>query len=54
MRGDFVVEIENLAHLTKVMKAVRRVKGVVSVERRERLLESDLQAESGFPLEAES
>jgi len=53
MRGDFVVEIENLAHLTKVMKAVHRVKGVVSVERRERLLESDLQAESGFPLEAE-
>jgi guanosine-3',5'-bis(diphosphate) 3'-pyrophosphohydrolase len=53
MRGDFVVEIENLAHLIKVMKAVRRVKGVVSVERRERLLDSDLQAESGFPGEVD-
>ncbi|UCF21386.1 MAG: bifunctional (p)ppGpp synthetase/guanosine-3',5'-bis(diphosphate) 3'-pyrophosphohydrolase [Gemmatimonadota bacterium] len=45
MRGEFVVEIENLARLTKVMKAVRKVKGVVSVERRESLAESDLQAE---------
>lgn len=53
MRGEFVVEIENLAHLIKVMKAVRRVKGVVTVERRERLRESDLQAESGFPGEVD-
>jgi GTP pyrophosphokinase len=45
MVGEFVVEIENLARLTKVMKAVRKVKGVVSVERRESLAESDLQAE---------
>jgi GTP pyrophosphokinase len=45
MRGEFVIEIENLTHLTKVMKAVRKVKGVVSVERRERLLDADVQAE---------
>jgi guanosine-3',5'-bis(diphosphate) 3'-pyrophosphohydrolase len=46
MRGEFVVEIENLTHLTKVTKAVRKVKGVGSVERRERLIESELQAEA--------
>ncbi len=45
MRGEFIVEIEDLPHLTKVMKAVRRVKGVVSAERREKLAESDLHAE---------
>ncbi len=45
MQGEFVVEIEDLPHLTKVMKAVRKVKGVVNVMRRERLSESDLRAE---------
>jgi hypothetical protein len=35
MRGEFVVEVENLDHLKRVMNAVRRVKGVLSVERRE-------------------
>jgi GTP pyrophosphokinase len=45
MHGEFVIEIEDLTHLTKVMKAVRKVKGVVNVERRERLAESDLHAE---------
>jgi hypothetical protein len=29
------VEVDNIAHLGKVLKAVRRVKGVVEVERRE-------------------
>jgi GTP pyrophosphokinase len=43
MRGEFVVEVEDLSHLTKVMKAVRKVKGVINVERRESLAESDLQ-----------
>jgi GTP pyrophosphokinase len=46
MEGEFVVEIENLNHLTKVLKAVRKVKGVISVERRESLAESDLQTEA--------
>jgi GTP pyrophosphokinase len=46
MNGEFVVEIEDLSHLTKVMRAVRKVKGVVSVERRERFGESDLQPET--------
>jgi GTP diphosphokinase / guanosine-3',5'-bis(diphosphate) 3'-diphosphatase len=45
MRGEFVVEVENLEHLTRVIKAVRRVKGVIAVERREHFGESELQAE---------
>ena len=35
MRGEFVVEVENLDHLKRVVNAVKRVKGVLSVERRE-------------------
>jgi GTP diphosphokinase / guanosine-3',5'-bis(diphosphate) 3'-diphosphatase len=35
MRGDFVVEVENLAHLNRVLGAIKKVKGVVRVERRE-------------------
>lgn len=35
MRGEFVVEVENLEHLKRVVNAVKRVKGVLSVERRE-------------------
>ncbi len=45
MRGEFVVEIEDLSHLTKVMRSVRKVKGVTSVERRERLADSELRTE---------
>ena len=46
MRGEFVVEVENLEHLKRVMSAVRRVKGVLSVERREHFGSSDLTTES--------
>lgn len=35
--GGVVVEVENLAHLEKIMKAARRVKGVSEVARRERI-----------------
>jgi GTP diphosphokinase / guanosine-3',5'-bis(diphosphate) 3'-diphosphatase len=35
MRGEFVVEVENLDHLKRVVNSVKRVKGVISVERRE-------------------
>jgi GTP diphosphokinase / guanosine-3',5'-bis(diphosphate) 3'-diphosphatase len=45
MRGQFVVEVENLDHLKRVINAVKRVKGVISVERREHFNESDLSAE---------
>jgi GTP diphosphokinase / guanosine-3',5'-bis(diphosphate) 3'-diphosphatase len=45
MRGEFVVEVENLDHLTRVVNAVRRVKGVLSVERREHFGESELNVE---------
>jgi GTP diphosphokinase / guanosine-3',5'-bis(diphosphate) 3'-diphosphatase len=36
MSGHVMVEVENLSHLNKVIKAVRRVKGVTQVGRRER------------------
>jgi len=45
MRGQFVVEVENLTHLKKVMRRVQRVKGVLSVERKESFGESDLTLE---------
>ncbi|HRP08251.1 MAG TPA: TGS domain-containing protein, partial [Gemmatimonadales bacterium] len=33
--GNVFVEVDNLPHLAKVLKAIRRVKGVTTVERRE-------------------
>jgi guanosine-3',5'-bis(diphosphate) 3'-pyrophosphohydrolase len=36
--GQVIVEVENLSHLTKVMKAIRRIKGITDVRRRERLI----------------
>jgi GTP diphosphokinase / guanosine-3',5'-bis(diphosphate) 3'-diphosphatase len=42
MRGEFVVEVENLDHLKRVIAAVRRVKGVLSVERREHFNASEM------------
>ncbi len=45
MHGEFVVEVEDLAHLKKVIRAVRKVKGVLSVQRRESLAESELVAD---------
>jgi len=44
MTGNFVVEVQDLTHLKKVMKAVRRVPGVVSVERREHFGESEFES----------
>ncbi len=35
--GAAMVEVENLAHLERIMKAARRVKGIAAVSRRERL-----------------
>jgi len=35
--GSVLVEVENLAHLQKIVKATRRVKGITEVARRERL-----------------
>jgi GTP pyrophosphokinase len=37
MTGSVTVEVENLSHLNKVIKAVKRVKGVAEIGRRERL-----------------
>ena len=35
--GSMLVEVENLVHLEKIIRATRRVKGVTDVARRERL-----------------
>ena len=35
--GSVVVEVENLAHLQKIMRSVRRIKGINEVARRERV-----------------
>ncbi len=42
MTGEFVVEVHDLAHLEKVRKAIGRVKGVMTVERREHFDDEDL------------
>jgi len=42
MQGEFAVEVQDLSHLKKVMRAIKGVKGIVSVERRESFRESDL------------
>jgi GTP diphosphokinase / guanosine-3',5'-bis(diphosphate) 3'-diphosphatase len=39
MNGAFVVEVQDLAHLKRVIKSTRRVNGVLSVERREHVSE---------------
>jgi GTP diphosphokinase / guanosine-3',5'-bis(diphosphate) 3'-diphosphatase len=39
--GSVVVEVENLAHLQKIVKAMRRVKGITEVARRERIPADD-------------
>jgi len=41
MTGAFVVEVQDLAHLKRVIKAVRRVNGVQSVERQEHVVEPE-------------
>jgi GTP diphosphokinase / guanosine-3',5'-bis(diphosphate) 3'-diphosphatase len=41
MVGSFVVEVQDLAHLKKVMKYIRRVNGVMSAERREHFSGTD-------------
>ena len=33
--GNIYVEVDNLTHLAKVLKAVRRVKGVITIDRRD-------------------
>ena len=41
MNGGFVVEVQDLQHLKKVIKSIRRVNGVLSVERHEYVPEQD-------------
>ncbi len=42
MIGEFVVEVQDLPHLNRVVKGISRVKGVLTVERRESFGDSDL------------
>jgi GTP diphosphokinase / guanosine-3',5'-bis(diphosphate) 3'-diphosphatase len=44
MTGLFVVEVQNLAHLKKVIKSVRGVNGVMSVQRREHFTGAELES----------
>ena len=44
MTGSFVVDVQDLAHLNKVIRSIKRVKGVLGVVRREHFVESDLEA----------
>jgi len=37
VNGSVIVEVENLAHLEKIIKATRKVKGMTDVARRERI-----------------
>jgi GTP pyrophosphokinase len=39
--GSLLVEVENLNHLTKIIKAVRKVKGITDVARRERITQDN-------------
>ena len=41
MDAVFVVEVQDLSHLNRVVKAVKRVKGVLEVERREYVDDED-------------
>ena len=45
MLGRFSVEVKDLTHLTKVIKAISAVKGVVQVDRRDVSQESDLDSD---------
>ena len=45
MIGSFVVEVSDLTHLKKVMKSIRRVAGVLAVERREHVANADAEAQ---------
>jgi (p)ppGpp synthase/HD superfamily hydrolase len=45
MLGRFSVEVKDRAHLTKVIKAIRAVKGVVQVDRRDVSEELDLDSD---------
>jgi len=42
MDAEFVVEVKDLSHLNRVVKAVKKIKGVLDVERREHFEEEDL------------
>jgi GTP pyrophosphokinase len=44
MTGQFVVEVQDLTHLKKVIKSIKRVAGVLAVERREHLSGTEVDA----------
>ncbi len=38
MTGKIIIEVRNLLHLTHVMKAINKIRGIISVERKETLM----------------
>jgi len=43
MTGSFVVDVQDLPHLNKVIRSIKKVKGVLGVVRREHFSESDIE-----------
>ncbi|MEO5510452.1 MAG: bifunctional (p)ppGpp synthetase/guanosine-3',5'-bis(diphosphate) 3'-pyrophosphohydrolase [Longimicrobiales bacterium] len=43
MTGSFVVEVQHLNHLKKVMKQIRHIKGVINAQRREHLSSAEYE-----------
>jgi GTP pyrophosphokinase len=43
MTGSFVVEVQHLNHLKKVMKQIRHIKGVLNAQRREHMSSADYE-----------
>jgi GTP pyrophosphokinase len=52
MTGAFVVEVQDLAHLKKVIRSIRRVNGVLSVERKEHVAE-DVEVDADAEADAD-
>ncbi len=41
VQGNLVVEVKDLHHLTRVLQSIRKVKGIISVERVERIMDAE-------------
>jgi GTP pyrophosphokinase len=44
MTGSFVVDVQDLAHLNKVIRSIKRVKGVLGVVRKEHFAEAEAES----------
>jgi (p)ppGpp synthase/HD superfamily hydrolase len=41
VKGNLVVEVKDLHHLTRVLQSIRKVKGIISVERVESIVDTE-------------